>query len=394
MRAENSTLGQELDTRVASWRKEVLHSLDGNLFKEGSEILSNTPVQSAVSVLPTLRKPKEKEVDKLNRLLRTENPSIIGMTTVHRDRGFSLSLAVLLPEGKDKEAIMHAFYERLMDLSKKETQGLISDKVSYSNIEIKPAAVIDLALVEKPISSFISPISRGVNAILSIFTELPPHDQKLISLARNLSKTGQITQARVEDLQGKNGIRLTVVADDKKTGDEVAWMENFIKNIRTECASLKLTLPQAVVDQGVVPIKYNYLAGYLYVFVMVLLGFALVRYFISKEKAGIVRKLGAEEAQTDKKHTEITTEEAAANEVTQTSTNSAETYTPGYLLPKILLAFFGLVILFGAFKQGGNDVKLLFKGTHAEAMATAVIVKKLGQADEVLKNEAELNAKT
>ena len=394
LRAENTTLGQELDTRVASWQKEVLQALDANPIKPGAEILSNTSSQSAVSFLPTLRKAKEKEVDKLNRLLRAENPSIIGMTTVRRDRGFALSLAVLLPEGKDKDQVMHAFYEHLTLLAKKEAPGLISDKVAYSNVEVKPTAVIDLALVEKPISSFISPISRGVNAIISLFTELPPPDQKLISLARNLCKSGQITQARVEDLQGKTGIKLTVVTDDKKTGDEAAWMEKFIKNTRTECASLKLTVPQAVVDQGVVPIKYNYLAGYLYVFTMVLMGFALVRYFINKEKAGIVRKLGAEEAHEEKQNAAAAAEASVANETSQGNTGSFETYTPGYLLPKILLAFLGLAILFAAFKQGGTDVQLLFKGTHAEAVATAVIVKKIGQADEVLKNEAELNAKT
>lgn len=394
LRAENTALGQELDTRVASWRKEVLHSLDGKLFKEGAEILSNTPAQSAVSLLPTLRKAKEKEIDKLNRLLRAENSDIVGMTTIRRDRGFALSLAVLLPQGKDKDQVMHAFYERLMDLAKKEAPSLISDKASYSDVEVKPTAVIDLALVEKPILTFVSPISKVVNAIISIFTELPPPDQKLISLARNLCKSGQITQARVEELQGKTGIRLTVVSDDKKTGDEAGWLEKFMKSTRTECASLKLTIPQAVVDQGVVPIKYNYLAGYLYVFTMVLLGFALVRYFISKEKAGIVRKLGAEEAQAEKKNAAAAAEAAVSNETSQEPTGSVETYTPGYLLPKVLLAFLGLAILFAAFKQGGKDVQLLFRGTHAEAVATAVIVKKMGQADEVLKNEAELNAKT
>ena len=391
MRAERAALGLELEKRADSWRGEVLRGLDQSLMKEGSEILGKTTAQAVVSSVPTSRKAKEKEVAKLDGLLRAEDPSAIGLTVVNFDRGFALSVSAILPEGKDQNQVMQSLCRRLSVLAEKVAPGLMSNKVSNSIVMVKPTTILDLALVEDPVRNFVSPISRVMNAVLSQFTELPPPNQKLISLARNLCKGGQFSHARVETLQGRNGVRITAVAGDETPGDPDTWTAKLVEKARTECASLKLTVLKPVVDQGVVPIKYNYLAGYLYVFVLVSCGFGLVMFFISKEKAGIVRKLGAEEAQSERKKA---AEAAAANAASpQIEAVSGETYTPGYLLPKILFALLGVAVMVVAARQAWPDARLLFVGNRAEAVAISAIATKPGQADVVMRNQAELSAK-
>ena len=391
MRAEREALGVELGKRASTWRAEVLRGLGGVLMKDGQEILGKATAKAVVSSVSTSRKAKEKELAKLDASLRAEDPSAIGLTLVGLDKGFALSISAIQSEGKDPNEVIRHLCQRLCILADKVAPGLITNKGISTAVRVQPATILDLALVENPVRTFVSPISKVMNAVLSQFTELPPPDQKLISLARNLCKGGEISHARVEALQGRNGVRMTAVAAKESPGEPEAWTAKLLEKARTECASLKLTVPRPVVDQGVVPIKYNYLAGYLYVFTLVSIGFGLVRYFISKEKAGVVRKLGREEALSDKEKAAAT---AAANANSpQMEAVSGEIYTPGYLIPKVLFALLGIGLIAVAGKQAWPDVRLLLMGARTEAIAVSAIATKPGQGDVLMKNQAELGAK-
>ena len=121
-------------------------------------------------------------------------------------------------------------------------------------------------------------------------------------------------------------------------------------------------------------------------------------YFIHQERVGVVKKWGAEEAHATKLQSEPAT---ATTEIMATGQTPAgpsvaaglETYTPGYLVPKILFAVVGLVVLGVALRQAWPDLRLLVMGRSAEAVAVSVIVGKPGQPDLILKNQAELNEK-
>lgn len=391
LRAESTTLELDLEKRTSAWRAEVLRSLDQILIKKGEEILNQTTTNAVVAMVPTTRKPREKELDILNRLLREEDPSAIGLGAVRLERGFALTASTILPDGKDQNEVMLRLCQHLTKLADKTAPGLIADKVASSTPVVKPAAVFDLALVEDPVRNFVSPISRVMNALLSRFVDLPTPDQKLISLARNVCKGGLVSHARTAILTGRNGVHIIVVADEEKSSDMTAWTSKVLDTIRIECASLKLTVLTPVVDQGVVPIKYNYMSGYLYIFILVFIGFGLVMYFIHQEKIGVVKKWGAEEAHAEK-HA-IETQKASSALSAQVEPVSVQTYIPGYLIPKILFALLGLAMIVVVFRQTWPDLRLLAVGQHTEAIATSVVAKKPGQPDLVMKNQAELNAK-
>ncbi|MEI6167078.1 MAG: MFS transporter [bacterium] len=396
--AENEQLKLAIEKRSAQWRAEVLRGLDQHLMKEGTALLSNTPARAVVSLVLTTRKPKDKEVDQLNKRLRAEDPAAISLGSIRLERGFAFSVSTLLPADKDPNDIMRALCQRLIRLGDETAPGLMAHATPVSAVAIKPAAVIELALVEDPVRNFMSPISRVMNALLSRFVDLPPPDQKLISLARNVCKGGLISHARTAALAGRNGVHLIVVADDETVGDRGVWTAKVLDRIRLECASLKLTVPAPVIDQGVVPLKYNYMSGYLYVFALVICGFGLVMYFIHQEKIGVVKKWGAEEARSDKQmNTPLTSmigpEAGQVVAPVRVSTSSPETYTPGYLIPKVIFALAGLLVVGVAFKQAWPDLRLLAVGRPTEAIAVSVVASKPGQPDFVMKNQAELNAK-
>lgn len=395
LRAKNAALSAELANRAESWSREVTRALEGKLIGTGEETLSSARGHAVEALLPTLRKPREREVDRLNKELRAEDPDFVGMRIVNRGRDFFLSLSRLIPEGADKEAAIQSVCQRATGLAQSIKPALIAKDAAPQDVVVRPSLTVEVALVENPLPTFVSPITRGVNIVLSLFTEVPPPGQKLVSLARNLSAGEAPGNARVDALGSRTGLRVTKVLPPDSGEETSALTKGLVEKVRSEGASLKLTVPAPLVDKGVVPIKYNYLAGYLYVFVMVLCGFGLVVFFLAKEKAGLVKKLGAEEVEAEEAIADQKKAEAeAAEEVSGIGpVGEVESYTPGYLLPKLAFAVLGLAMMLMAFQQAWPQLRLLVKGELTEAIAVSVRAKSPGQKDEILKTQDELAKK-
>ena len=386
LRAENSTMELELKERTQLWSREVLRGLEKYLIKDDAVFHGVTTGQAVTVMLPILRKADEREVDKLNRILRKEDPAFVGAHVVYRDNAFYLSLARRIPGTTDKDASINILGKRVTDLASSMSPALASKTSVPAGSLVKPLISAEIALVENPKPTFISPISKSANAVLKHFAEPPPPDQNLISLAKKLDAGGDTDNVCVDALPVGNGLRVTWVLDKDSREKQETLVTRLVQKVREEGASFKLTVPTTLVDKDVVPLKYNYLAGYLYVFLMVICGFVLVGLFLLKEKAGIVRKLGAEEAEAEK---------AMAAATSSSNTGSklpAHTYTPGYLLPKLLFAVLGLFMMILALKQAWPDLRLLARGEHAMAVVASVHAQTPGQPDLVMENQAELSA--
>ena len=396
MRAEQAGLAEEISRRVGIWSGEVRRALGDVLIKPGGETLAAAKARAGTALLPTLRKARDREVDKMNGILRADDPGFLGMRIVSRGHGFFLSVSRMLPDGADMDADMDATCRRIEDIARTKAHGLVAPSAVRTGVVVKPVLAVETALVEDPVPTFSSPISRAMEAVLSPFAEVPPPDQKLVSLARSLGAGDGADNARVEALPARNGLRVTCAFDEealRKVGDPAALL---VERIRAEGASLKFTVPAELVDKGIVPIKYNYLAGYLYIFFMVFCGFLLVGFFLMKEKAGVVRRLGAEEAEAEESlegQKELQPEALAPGAV-PAEAGKAETYTPGFLLPKLAFAALGFAAMLVAIYQAWPQLRLLAHGESAEAVAVAVVAKKTGQQDLRLGTQAELDAKT
>jgi len=421
-KAEHDKLATELDRRAASWQAQVVAGLGDRIMKPGSEVLATTPARAVVTTLPTTRKPTDTELDKLNRLFRAASPDMIGLRTILQpDRSFAISIGAALHEGQDAAVVAHDACQRARALTETVAPKLVAASAQPSDPVVNAAEVVDVALVEDPVRNFVSVISRGVNFAISAFTEVPPPDLKLHALARGLCKLDTIANTRVDTLAGRNGVRIFVVANTATLTNVGAWQTKLLKSapaemrkiidkadvafwqarlleqVRTEGASLKLTVLQPVVAKDIVPMQYNYMVGYIYVFIKVGIGFLLVLYFIRMERLGKVRKLGAEEAEVHAAHHKAHEDALAAaandNSPDAPPAEERETYTPGYLMPKLLLTASGLLLTIVAVAQAWPSLRLLAYGQRGDAVAVAVIAHKVGLPEIEFKTQAELTAK-
>jgi MFS family permease len=451
-KTEHDTLDAELKRRTSAWEKQVVAGLGDNVMKAGSEVLGVQSGQAVTFTLPALRKPKDEELNRINRRLRAQDQAFVDARAVVRaDHGFELSICSMLSKGENASNVVAADCQRVIDLAATAAPRLVSTDAKPTQSAVTSADIEDVALVEDPVKNFISPISRVVNFAISRFTEVPAPDQKLHSLARELCKDERIAHARADALKDRNGLHVAIVASSAKLKDPKAWASNLVrditdqasvvraadltplissaivpfqfnyrianscilvatvkerawrsillKDVREQAASLKLTVPTPVVGSGIVPLRYNYMTGYIYVFAMVLLGFGMVMYFIRLEKAGKIRKLGAEEAQSEEQHHTARAEsETLAKDGITASTPwepaDQETYTPGYLLPKLGLVIVGLLVATAALRQAWPDLHLLMHGETGEGVVTAVIMQKPGLPEIVLNTQADVIAKT
>lgn len=403
-RAAGEKLSAELKARSQAWETEVVRGLGARVFRPGSEILATNIGQAATALLPTLRKAKDFEVERLNRQLRKNDPDMVGLRVVRRERGFALAMGARLPPGGDPRQVMQELARHVSTLAAKQARGLIAPGADAALAEavVKPMASMDVALVEVAVQDFVSAISRVVNAVLSVFTEVLPPDQKLHSLARNLylDPASGMALARVDPLPEKRkGVRVSVIAEKASVADLATWFGQIRDLLAKKGADVRLTVPVPVVARDVVPIRYNYLAGYVWVFALVSIGFMLIAYFIREEKRGKIHKLGAMEAHAESQALAQREQDGAAagrNHAAEEQGNATPgraTYTPGYLAPKVLFALLGLGLLAFATKHALPDLRLLAKGARSEAVAVAVVAQKPGQPEERFTTQNELATK-
>jgi hypothetical protein len=393
----DTLLDSVLLDRAEQWQQEVVRGLGACVMKAGSEVLAEKPLTAVVAELPVTRKAPAKVIDRLNKELQAADPSLVDLTIVRHGHNFALAVSALEPVGTSPDSAMRPLCRRIESLAAKAAPGLVAAGVLPTPAVARSAVSLDLALVENPVRTFVSLITVCVNAVLTKFTEVPPPDQKIIALGRNVCKGDTISHARVTPLQGRNGVRIIAVVGNDSMGSIEEWMPGALAKIRTEAASLKLTVPKLVVDKGVKPIKYNYLAGNIYMFILVLFGFLLVLYFLSKERKGIVKKWGAEEAHLERKQAReqrAAAEAAAANPTpSENAPDAVETYTPGYLVPKIVGALLGLALVGIGVHESWPNIRLLVAGTKTQAVAAAIVATKPGQPDIIMPNQAEVIAK-
>lgn len=394
LEAEIKTLDATLTNRVDAWRAEVVRALGDTVMKPGQELRGVARRTATTGVIPTTCKANAKQLERFNRLLRHEDESLVDLQPIHTEQGFGLSLTAVNRPGEDGQTGLQTLYQRVVKMAGRELPGVIAKDAALANVSSHPAAVVDLTLVENPVKNRVSPITRAVNVVLSPFTEPPPPDQKLHSLARMMCRGEGIGHARVDSLAGGNGLRITAVASGPAITNQADWVETLADRARKEAADLRLTIPNPIIATDAVPLKYNYLAGYVYMFIMVAGGFGLILFFIRQERRGKIQKLGAMEAHAEKTAAERAVSEALAAAGTgQPVAATGVTYTPGYLLPKIVFALIGLAVFSLALRETWPNLRLAASGRRGEAVAVAVIARKPGQPEVRLASEAEVKAK-
>ena len=127
---------------------------------------------------------------------------------------------------------------------------------------------------------------------------------------------------------------------------------------------------------------------------MVLCGFALVGFFLLKEKAGLIKKLGTEEIEAEQALEEERKLQASESKSGSDGMPATDTYTPGHRLPKLVFAGIGISVMLLAVHQAWPGLRLLVVGEPAEAVAVSIRATNPGEPDNAMSTQAELDAKT
>jgi hypothetical protein len=178
------------------------------------------------------------------------------------------------------------------------------------------AITLDLRILEDPLDNHPSPISRAIDATLGwAIGHLDPA-QRLRAVGRGVRRPGWIEHASASVITGDDrAIRVVAVVEPAPEGAaDVPAMPSAgvlarlepLGGSATSAARLyavariagseqRMTVAEPVLGQGVVKQQYDYLDGYLAIFVLQALGVVIIIVFVRMVRSGKVRRRGVEE---------------------------------------------------------------------------------------------------
>lgn len=175
-------------------------------------------------------------------------------------------------------------------------------------------------VVENPVDPYVSPINRVVNGLFSLFQKNPTARRKLDAMASTLRSSSGIGHLRIDPGAEPKTLAVTVVlpptlegmiptAGDAAVGTRLeqlppagaakagiaAEARQFYDQLEVAAAAQRITLVRPRLASGYAPMQYDYMSGYLWMFLMSVIGITMVFVFCHVERKGLVRKRGVEE---------------------------------------------------------------------------------------------------
>ena len=157
--------------------------------------------------------------------------------------------------------------------------------------------------------------------------------------------------------------------------DMVGVTSQLYQAIMEAAQKQNVTVVRPVVGSGYATLKYDYMSGYLMMFIMGVVGIGLTVWFGRLEKQGRVCKRGIMEAQ-------------AIQDDDQTGSG---TYVPGYYWQKATMIAFGVAILGVGFAWIWGPASLLITGKRVQAETSAIIAVAPDAEERYFTNDLEVS---
>ncbi|HEX4140184.1 MAG TPA: MFS transporter [Candidatus Methylacidiphilales bacterium] len=318
--ARIAQISAELDHRASLFRDEVTHVLDGAICREGDEILGATTRTALLLDVPVTRRPSPRELGAILATLRVQRADAIDLRPVKQAGGYALSVSSLLPADQPQTEFANELREETTAaISRVNAALLLSGHVDPAPPRCEPAVTLELAILEDPVPTYVSPITRVVNAVLGLFGHAPDPRRHLQALARGVRLPGQLEHVRIEPGAQPKTLAVTAVLPDTvpastATSGDAARLarllqgqnapagfaqraQTLLERVDAAGAAQRITLAHPVLATGYASMKYDYMSGYLWMFVMGSLGVGITFFFQRLEARGLIRKRGVEEAQ-------------------------------------------------------------------------------------------------
>lgn len=309
----------ELDARAKTFRAQVEKTLGGRLIAEGDQVIGARVVPAVVFDLDTTLRPDVHALEKSLERLRRERPELIDVRPLKLESGYGLAVSATVGSGQDAQTLATDLQAAVVRSISERQSGLFASGGAPKNLSTQQALTLDLMVLEEPLETYVSPITKVVNLGLALFDRVPAPDRRLSAIARNLrvptdtnhvranpgpeAKTMSVTAVIPSEISRTSVTddavirRIGTLLDDPAGQALLPWTRGFYDRIETAAATQKITVAHPVLASGYAAMKYDYMSGYLWMFVMSLCGIAITIVFSRFEARGLIRKYGLEEAQ-------------------------------------------------------------------------------------------------
>jgi Na+/melibiose symporter-like transporter len=316
--AKIDSINGQLKKRSDAFHDQVVKVLGSHLLADGDQVMGANLTQALVLDLATNHRDDPRQLEKSLKDLREARPGTIDLRPLKRDQGYGLEVSALLPAGVDKATFARGLQSDVERLAGKRDRNLFTAGAPALGQQIAPALELDLMIVEQPVATYVSPITRVVNGVLGLFGDAPDPRRRLTALARNLRSPTETNHVRVEPGPEPKTLAVTVVLPATSpqgiaitdpvgqrlqsllgagaAGDTVEQARALYDRIVKAAADQRITVAQPTLTSGYAEMKYDYMSGYLWMFVMGTTGIMITFVFRSLEAKGFIQKRGREEA--------------------------------------------------------------------------------------------------
>jgi hypothetical protein len=310
LRQRGQNLAEQADTNLAAM-----------LMSPGEQIRHAAFVPATLVQFATPDRVPTAKLERTLEALRRERADLIDLRPVKTPDGYAVSVSV---KGNLDGENASDLAGSLTRAGRRSLPGVFSD--NQQPLALQPARCLemDLITIEEPLVNHLSPVARAVNACLSLFIVPAGPERRVSAIGRSLRAPGQIENVGVRALKGENdtdhSIRIDAIFDPNfsaanvptkndvlaqrfsvllhgANGLELTQARDFYDRVVAACSEQRLTIAAPDLASGFVPMKYDYMTGYLWLLLLGIIGFWITVVFLRRERKGLIRKRGVEEPQ-------------------------------------------------------------------------------------------------
>jgi Na+/melibiose symporter-like transporter len=301
----------DLQRRADEFQKQVNVWLRDILLPDGGQILNCGTVPAVVVALPLAQRPAVEDVEATLDKLRQELPAVIDLRVVTEPtRAIEVSLA-----GNDADAARQA----LLAAATPGLKACLAD-LTPTGTRNTSAIQLDLRTLEDPLDRHPSPIMKGLEFFLGRIIGRHDPERRLRAIGRGLRRPGWIDHAHAATVDGdERAVRVVALVGAAPAGEKPKPEEQPSPAVLAKLATLgeadavraaglysvtvraakagRMTIARPILQASYAKQQYDYLAGYLAVFVLQLIGVGIIVTFVRMVKAGRITKRGVAEAE-------------------------------------------------------------------------------------------------
>ena len=313
-----AAIESELARKAGAFRDRVQAALGDWMIADGDQLLAARTRPAVLVTLATTRLLDDPAAQKMLEDLGREYPAAIDLHAVVQTGRFGLSASAFADPGANEDATAEALRAAMTHVAQKRAPGLLAPGGPLLERRTGSALTLDLGTVEEPVEGYVSPVTRVVNSILAWFDHAVSPTRRLTAIGRNLRSPGETDQVRVQKGPTARSLSVTAILQDTAVGaaplddpvgrrlagllgsgtsdDAVRQARAFYDRIDKAAAAQRITIARPLITAAYAPMQYDYMSGYLWMFVMAAIGIGLTVWFGRLEANGVVRKYGVEEA--------------------------------------------------------------------------------------------------